>query len=1652
MCDSWEKSQDASGIRELEQLRVLAMYEFDPPLSNQELWTALRTFGNRTEDAYQYLKTSRRHEDSVTIPTSAVILNKSIATYEKEGEKRRLSALSVDNNGTPKKRHKDTNFALLNWENEENCDKETSLATEKDKEVLLTTVDCTKAQQLLLETVEDQVAARQVLRHSEWIHDFWKVLHVLPETEVAMHLNLTVDALTMWLKEAETQDVHDIQTRGTALVVEVAASLPRNVTDGQESIACSLKDQVLSASDEEIAGVVHANNNAANLSAIARANAAKHAIECLSSACKAYMDQLSQFSLSNETSCKEKAHAETALEAVNLKLVRLVDESTGDVTKAERALSDAKERKEARSLQIVQYVQKRHEELVTAGETNASASIQSVIEVWKQNDVEVQALWRYRSESERQVEKSVRALTVAQHALTFHKNLSMLFAKVRERREKTLLDTFKDLEEERASSKARAATALNNLIPMLTHALFNYYEFHSVQQSKAKKELEKQEKALAAHNEYFGDSAPIKKGDIERRIREFEGVTQSSMQMIMEIAEGQQQLWENKHAVLSESVRRVLICEFKALWLQLNGSMRDVVKKFVMAIEGSAGGVVAVESTEAQKAQQEAVSPAFVTTIDLDEQMFPAFTVPAFPNSHNEAVTPYRTAISAIAASNEDSHTSSSPITPKEFDSTSIAMTVSSTTLKPTKSNETMVASSLPQETSSESRKSRHKFAAGSVLYSKVNLGENCTQFVRGVVVKQLDNDMYLIQYDNGDKFSVRSSFLFTKDLMEQNQKAANVTMSHEDMEMEDLEHKSSEGTCNELVLAQYEAQKWKEKYLVEKRRRQKTVRDFLDLVVRTDRKSNEVMDSNGVGGVAISPSLFSPDHTADLLSPTLSSFDFDDDSSEDDSEDIDVQTAETPPSLVERINQESEVNEDGDSGKLDSPDDQHELPLSSSIDLELRKRHSLMHHLNANAPYSRRINRSSTMDSALEAFGGLSQFMDGMNSGDNGQAQQQHLMNRMMYINASSRDLWQARVHRNKVHSVARSSMHLKHEHIFEHFFVTGMVLSDAERHYQPSDLTRYWKPKLLYDFPNNRLDDPPDDTVPDFCFPRGVPLLICTPDQATSIQGVAVSKWFTEFEPLQSHIEASETSGYTFRLTGAKGEVLYGFCIAIMREATAAGDTSGGSDSKSPRASWTPSCRDESSASPSSKGNRMAMTKKMAPMCYCFTSKFPFYRFHFALLRMIVENELEQHRLLSTATGIKTRKDEEFEIILRPRLDLAIEFTIFHEENPRMRESSRDLEKEGRSNLASISTKLNISLIDRRVVLSEDASVRVHRSEDSQLETRKQPSQLRKSLSTDDIGSYNVTNECIMDKPMVKSIDLDQSKEYERVKVGDILEAVDSIATASMSFEQTLKLLKRGNRPMRLRFRRSAMTEQASPPASKRLTHRQCLLTTSVDVLHRARRMKINDPGHWSTARFPTFDFSYQFPERHSDRWSIGVVLRLLTPDKVVEIMAYLLLEKQVVIMSDSPAKVSAICTALLLLLSPFHWQSTYIPLLPSGLLDFLHSPVPFLVGCHPLPETSQWSDVFFYDIDRDSIAVPAVMRHLGPSSMPNGVELCRLLQKAKERFCALRPSGKPWYELSDEQDMIITLTLQEAGIFLRDLGFDISSQDLAASISGK
>lgn len=108
-------------------------------------------------------------------------------------------------------------------------------------------------------------------------------------------------------------------------------------------------------------------------------------------------------------------------------------------------------------------------------------------------------------------------------------------------------------------------------------------------------------------------------------------------------------------------------------------------------------------------------------------------------------------------------------------------------------------------------------------------------------------------------------------------------------------------------------------------------------------------------------------------------------------------------------------------------------------------------------------------------------------------------------------------------------------------------------------------------------------------------------------------MSEWFTEIESLLEH--APETTGYTFRLTGGKGEVLYGFCVAIMWEVVVAKDTVASSGPKSDVDGVASGNFSEGPALSSGKEDKADTTTAVAPRCYCFTTKFPFYRFHFAV-----------------------------------------------------------------------------------------------------------------------------------------------------------------------------------------------------------------------------------------------------------------------------------------------------------------------------------------------------------------------------------------------------------------------------------------------------
>uniref|UniRef100_UPI0037E94172 DENN domain-containing protein 2A-like isoform X2 n=1 Tax=Semicossyphus pulcher TaxID=241346 RepID=UPI0037E94172 len=68
----------------------------------------------------------------------------------------------------------------------------------------------------------------------------------------------------------------------------------------------------------------------------------------------------------------------------------------------------------------------------------------------------------------------------------------------------------------------------------------------------------------------------------------------------------------------------------------------------------------------------------------------------------------------------------------------------------------------------------------------------------------------------------------------------------------------------------------------------------------------------------------------------------------------------------------------------------------------------------------------------------------------------------------------------------------------------------------------------------------------------------------------------------------------------------------------------------------------------------------------------------------------------------------------------------------------------------------------------------------------------------------------------------------------------------------------------------------------------------------------------------------------------------LRLL-----LRVLGSLLLERRVIFTAEKLSTLSQCCHAVVALLYPFVWQHTYIPVLPSAMLDIVCTPTPFIVG---------------------------------------------------------------------------------------------------------
>lgn len=79
-----------------------------------------------------------------------------------------------------------------------------------------------------------------------------------------------------------------------------------------------------------------------------------------------------------------------------------------------------------------------------------------------------------------------------------------------------------------------------------------------------------------------------------------------------------------------------------------------------------------------------------------------------------------------------------------------------------------------------------------------------------------------------------------------------------------------------------------------------------------------------------------------------------------------------------------------------------------------------------------------------------------------------------------------------------------------------------------------------------------------------------------------------------------------------------------------------------------------------------------------------------------------------------------------------------------------------------------------------------------------------------------------------------------------------------------------------------------------------------------------------------------------------SLARLLFFLTPRQATTLLASLLLERHVILVSKSADTVSAAVHAAAALLYPLRWQHIFLPLLPLSLKDYLAAPMPYLGGC--------------------------------------------------------------------------------------------------------
>ncbi len=102
----------------------------------------------------------------------------------------------------------------------------------------------------------------------------------------------------------------------------------------------------------------------------------------------------------------------------------------------------------------------------------------------------------------------------------------------------------------------------------------------------------------------------------------------------------------------------------------------------------------------------------------------------------------------------------------------------------------------------------------------------------------------------------------------------------------------------------------------------------------------------------------------------------------------------------------------------------------------------------------------------------------------------------------------------------------------------------------------------------------------------------------------------------------------------------------------------------------------------------------------------------------------------------------------------------------------------------------------------------------------------------------------------------------------------------------------------------------------------------------------------------------------------YSIAPLMDVLGVEKFFLVLSAILCENRILFIADDVETVSSACHSVTAMLLPFQWQHMFLPILPSSLLGYTSSPLPFIIGIRRYQFTDQirraLSDVIVVDAD--------------------------------------------------------------------------------------